>query len=54
MELARDNNIPDSPRCCCGSSDCAFLKHNDKLVEGLERNVNKAAVLGQVCDMPCR
>ncbi|KAF1966617.1 hypothetical protein BU23DRAFT_412912, partial [Bimuria novae-zelandiae CBS 107.79] len=35
------------PRCCCGSSDCAFLKHNGKLLEGLERDVNKAAVLGQ-------
>ncbi|OAG07737.1 uncharacterized protein CC84DRAFT_1144501 [Paraphaeosphaeria sporulosa] len=47
MELARDDSIPDRPHCCCGSSDCPFLQHNESLVEGLERNVNRAAVLGQ-------
>ncbi|KAJ4292553.1 hypothetical protein N0V90_009216 [Kalmusia sp. IMI 367209] len=46
-EVARDNNIPAGPRCCCGSKDCAFLKHSGQLLEGLERDVNKAAVLGQ-------
>ncbi|KAF3002470.1 hypothetical protein E8E13_005282 [Curvularia kusanoi] len=35
------------PRCCCGSSDCAFLAHNGRLLDGLERDVSKAAQLGQ-------
>ncbi|KAI4688948.1 hypothetical protein J4E81_007665 [Alternaria sp. BMP 2799] len=35
------------PRCCCGSHDCAFLAHNGRLLEGLERDVSKAAQLGQ-------
>ncbi|PVH94358.1 hypothetical protein DM02DRAFT_539589, partial [Periconia macrospinosa] len=35
------------PQCCCGSTDCAFLAHNGKLLEGLERDVSKAAQLGQ-------
>lgn len=40
------------PRCCCGSHDCAFLAHNGRLLEGLERDVSKAAQLGQVCLHP--
>lgn len=35
------------PQCCCGSSNCAYLAHNGKLLEGLERDVSKAAQLGQ-------
>jgi hypothetical protein len=35
-------------RCCCGSHDCAFLAHNGRLLDGLERDVTKAAELGQV------
>ncbi|KAF2661852.1 hypothetical protein K491DRAFT_773447 [Lophiostoma macrostomum CBS 122681] len=34
-------------RCCCGSEECAFLAHNSSLLEGLERDVSKAAQLGQ-------
>ena len=55
-----DTDIPEAPACCCGSEDCAFLKHNGRLLEGLERDVNKAAVLGKVCfhhsmhTPPCR
>lgn len=40
-------HIP-GPQCCCGSTDCAFLAHNGKLLEGLERDVSRAAQLGQV------
>ncbi|KAF2128016.1 hypothetical protein P153DRAFT_343090 [Dothidotthia symphoricarpi CBS 119687] len=43
----KSNDYVPSPRCCCGSSDCAFLAHNGKLLEGLERDVSKAAQLGQ-------
>ncbi|KAF2868720.1 hypothetical protein BDV95DRAFT_500094 [Massariosphaeria phaeospora] len=35
------------PQCCCGSKDCAFLAHNGMLLEGLERDVSKAAQLGK-------
>lgn len=35
------------PQCCCGSTDCAFLAHTGKLLEGLERDVSRAAQLGQ-------
>ncbi|KAF1835269.1 hypothetical protein BDW02DRAFT_629688 [Decorospora gaudefroyi] len=46
METASFGSIP-KPRCCCGSDDCAFLLHNGRLLEGLERDVSKAAQLGQ-------
>jgi hypothetical protein len=35
------------PHCCCGSADCVFLAHNGRLLDGLERDVTKAAQLGQ-------
>lgn len=43
------SGIPGPPRCCCGNHDCAFLAYNGRLLEGLERDVSKAAQLGQVC-----
>ncbi|KAH7394378.1 hypothetical protein BKA66DRAFT_438732 [Pyrenochaeta sp. MPI-SDFR-AT-0127] len=46
MSTSGFGSIP-GPRCCCGSTDCAFLAHNGKLLEGLERDVSKAAQLGQ-------
>ncbi|KAK8162227.1 hypothetical protein BKA80DRAFT_187249, partial [Phyllosticta citrichinensis] len=33
--------------CCCGNSDCPYLSHNGHLLEGLERDVQTAAQLGQ-------
>ncbi|KAK7540169.1 hypothetical protein IWX49DRAFT_201495 [Phyllosticta citricarpa] len=35
------------PQCCCGNSDCPYLSHNGHLLEGLERDVQTAAQLGQ-------
>jgi hypothetical protein len=35
-------------QCCCGRSDCAYLEHNNAALEGLERDLEKAARLGQV------
>ncbi|KAH7391043.1 hypothetical protein DE146DRAFT_153023 [Phaeosphaeria sp. MPI-PUGE-AT-0046c] len=46
METSSAGSIPGQ-RCCCGSTDCAFLAHNGRLVDGLERDVSKAAQLGQ-------
>jgi hypothetical protein len=48
METSSAGSIP-GPRCCCGSTACAYLAHNGRLLEGLEHNVSKAAQLGQVC-----
>lgn len=47
MDTSTGGSIP-GPRCCCGSPDCAFLAHNGRLLDGLERDVSKAAQLGQV------
>jgi hypothetical protein len=47
METSSARSIP-GPRCCCGSTDCAYLAHNGRLLEGLEHNVSRAAQLGQV------
>lgn len=47
MATSTGGSIPGS-RCCCGSPDCAFLAHNGRLLDGLERDVSKAAQLGQV------
>jgi hypothetical protein len=42
------SSVP-GPLSCYASSDCAFLAHNDRLLEDLEQDVSKAAQLGQVC-----
>lgn len=36
-------------RCCCGSLECVFLKHNCAVLDSVERDVNAAARAGQVC-----
>jgi len=38
-------------KCCCGNDACAYLKHNQSALDGLERDVRTAAQLGQVCSM---
>lgn len=47
----RISSSPEAPplRCCCGRSECAYLQHNNAVLEGLERDVATAAQLGQVC-----
>ena len=35
-------------KCCCGRTDCAFLKHNCSALDDLEKEVRTAAQLGQV------
>ena len=47
------HNIPEQSRsiCCCGNADCAYLKHNQSALEGLERDVSNAARLGKVCNL---
>ncbi|KAL4945940.1 hypothetical protein BDV06DRAFT_174379 [Aspergillus oleicola] len=33
--------------CCCGREECAFLQHNHDALEGLEKDLETAARLGQ-------
>jgi len=40
-------------RCCCGRTDCAFLKHNCSALDDLEKEVRTAAQLGQVRSFLC-
>jgi hypothetical protein len=35
--------------CCCGRDSCAYLRHNNDALDGLEKDVRTAAQLGQVC-----
>ncbi len=39
--------LPDL-KCCCGKMECAYLKHNNAALEGLEKEVRTAAQIGQV------
>ncbi|KAG4413466.1 hypothetical protein IFR04_013402 [Cadophora malorum] len=34
-------------RCCCGRTDCSYLKHNTVALDDLEKEVRTAASLGQ-------
>lgn len=38
--------------CCCGRTDCAFLRHNSTALDDLEKEVHTAAQLGQVGHIP--
>lgn len=38
-------------KCCCGQPDCAYLEHNNAALGGLERDLETAARLGQVCEV---
>lgn len=39
----------DTLQCCCGRRDCAYLKHNNVALGDLEKDLETAARLGQVC-----
>ena len=41
-------DMDSSLKCCCGRNDCAYLEHNQVALESLERDLEKAAKLGQV------
>ena len=38
--------------CCCGRSHCAYLAHNNAVLEGLEKDLQSAAQIGQVSAHP--
>ena len=37
--------------CCCGNASCAYLKQNQRALDGLEKDVRTAAQFGQVCEV---
>jgi hypothetical protein len=39
----------DTLQCCCGRRDCAYLRHNNVALGDLEKDLETAARLGQVC-----
>ncbi|KAI1814443.1 hypothetical protein GGS20DRAFT_413048 [Poronia punctata] len=45
-QLATSTETPPM-RCCCGSLQCIFLRHNYSLLDNLERDVHQAARMGQ-------
>ncbi|KAH9823732.1 hypothetical protein Tdes44962_MAKER04476 [Teratosphaeria destructans] len=48
-ESSAAGSIPHAPvqYCCCGNDACVYLQHNQRALEGLEREVRTAAKLGQ-------
>ncbi|KAK0616410.1 hypothetical protein B0T14DRAFT_434900 [Immersiella caudata] len=38
---------PTELRCCCGSEECVFLRHNCSVLLSVERDVHTAAKMGQ-------
>ncbi|KAI2640171.1 hypothetical protein GGS21DRAFT_401907 [Xylaria nigripes] len=45
-ELATSLEIP-SMKCCCGSPECVFLRHNYAILNNVEKDVHQAARMGQ-------
>ena len=50
LSIPTHSRAPSSLRCCCGRDDCALLEHNNVALEGLEKDLETAAKLGQVGD----
>lgn len=38
----------DALQCCCGNTDCVWLKHNCSVLDSVEKDVHTAARLGKV------
>lgn len=43
---------PEPLRCCCEDEECIALRHNGRVVDGLDKDARSAAQLGQVCLSP--
>jgi hypothetical protein len=48
LSIPSHSGTPTTLRCCCGRKDCALLEHNNVALEGLEKDLETAARLGQV------
>lgn len=49
LSIPTHSSTSTTLRCCCGRNDCALLEHNNVALEGLEKDLETAARLGQVC-----
>ncbi|KAJ5558071.1 hypothetical protein N7535_009561 [Penicillium sp. DV-2018c] len=47
LSIPTHSGTPTTLRCCCGRNDCALLEHNNVALEGLEKDLETAARLGQ-------
>ncbi|KAL1852772.1 hypothetical protein Daus18300_012104 [Diaporthe australafricana] len=45
--LAVAASQPETLQCCCGDSDCVYLKRNCSVLDSVEKDVHTAAKLGQ-------
>lgn len=45
--LSANLSQPEALQCCCGKTDCVFLKHNCSVLDSVEKDVHTAARLGQ-------
>jgi len=50
-DSAAETALRSPLKCCCGHTDCAYLNHNAHALDGLEKDVQRAAQLGQVCGL---
>lgn len=50
--LAVADSQPETLQCCCGNTDCVYLKHNCSVLDSVEKDVHTAAKLGQVRRLP--
>jgi hypothetical protein len=48
LSIPTHSSASTTLRCCCGRNDCALLEHNNVALEGLEKDLETAARLGQV------
>ncbi|KAJ6098648.1 hypothetical protein N7467_000183 [Penicillium canescens] len=47
LSIPTHSSTSTTLRCCCGRNDCALLEHNNVALEGLEKDLETAARLGQ-------
>ncbi|KAJ5807560.1 hypothetical protein N7447_011016 [Penicillium robsamsonii] len=47
LSIPTHSSATTTLRCCCGRNDCALLEHNNVALEGLEKDLETAARLGQ-------
>lgn len=48
LNIPTHSSASTTLRCCCGRDKCALLEHNNVALEGLEKDLETAARLGQV------
>ncbi|KAI0853126.1 hypothetical protein F5Y00DRAFT_225503 [Daldinia vernicosa] len=47
VDLSAESQEPGPLKCCCGSVECIFLRHNYSVLASVEKDVHNAARMGQ-------